>query len=55
MASALSRLAGVLDPTRAYHSSSDHAKAIMRANMQTVMPRLTRLWATINEPTEVAS
>jgi len=51
---ALQRLVGVVDPTRAYFSSSDQQKAIMRANLATVMPRLASLWQRITDQPEVA-
>lgn len=47
---ALQRLRGVADPTRAFYQSTDQQKAIMRANLAEVLPRLQRLWANINEP-----
>jgi hypothetical protein len=52
---ALQRLVGVLDPTRAYFASSDQAKAIMRANLAVVMPRLQRLVVTVADQQEGAA
>lgn len=51
---ALQRLTSVTDPVRAYFASSDQQKAIMRANLATVLPRLVRLSDTIAQQTEVA-
>jgi DnaJ-domain-containing protein 1 len=46
---ALQRMMPVLDPTHAYYSSTDHQQAIMRSNLFIVMPRLTKLWTSIND------
>lgn len=50
----LQRLVSVLDPTRAYFASTDQQKAIMRSNLDVVMPRLQRLWSTITTKTGAA-
>ena len=46
---ALQRLVGVVDPVRAYYASNDQQKAIMRANLGLIMPRLRTLVSSINE------
>lgn len=46
---ALQRLVSVLDPVRAFYASNDQQKAIMRANLGVIMPRLRTLVSTINE------
>jgi hypothetical protein len=40
---ALSRLRRIPDPLAAYHQSTDPQRAIMRSNLDDVMPRLERL------------
>lgn len=51
---ALTQLAKVTDPTRAYFEASDQHRAIMRSHLVTVMPRLERLWSTATGAGEVA-
>ena len=45
----LQRIVNVIDPTGAWYSTNDHARAILRSQMDTAMPRLKRLWAVIHE------
>lgn len=47
---ALQRMSGVQDMVRAYHAASDHQKAIMRSNLDTVWPRMSRLHASVMHP-----
>ncbi len=54
LSGALQRLVSVADPTRAYFQSTDQQKAVMRANLGVVLPRLRSLWATLTEQVEVA-
>lgn len=51
---ALQRLVSVVDPVRAYYQSTDHQKAIVRANLAIVMPRLEQLWQALHQSSEVA-
>lgn len=52
---ALQRLVGVTDPIRAFYASTDQQKAIMRANLGTVVPRLNRLLANISEQSQMSA
>lgn len=51
---AIQRLVKITDPTRAYFASADNHKAIMRANLAVVMPRLQQLWSALTQAAEVA-
>lgn len=46
---ALSRLKRIADPLTAYHQSTDPQKAVLRSNLDDVMPRLNRLWTSVTE------
>jgi hypothetical protein len=48
LADALSRLRGIRDPIGAYHGATDPQRAVMRSNLDEVMPRLTRLFEAVH-------